>query len=674
MVGSAAPIGGLNRAMPPRPKKSADEATPAAPSVTEKPKGGSEVGNAWSSRSAGSSAATSRVAASPSSMPGAKAKAAAALAAKTPMSIAAQAARNLGGFVPNKIFVGGVPITVTEEQFRTCFEAYGAIAKVELHALRGFGYVTYETVEAVDACLEKYEEHYLSKKWVEVKRSIPRELIDAYEREQRRLHTLHNESSSAVGSSATSDQQRQAGKADTASASTSSAPAAASAPGGKGAWCAAGTSSAASAASRPPAAAPPPGGASPPGGAWGRPLPPPGSTAASRNRTSSSGAAGGAPGASGGYGGGGGATPAGSMGRIAQLKEMGFSDEVSRRVLAECAWDVNKAIDRLLLTGGDLGEPAEDDAHVDEGEADGEPGHEENGTEAPAPATSAWQGQAKDSAGGANGRATTQRGPSYFPAESRAQASSAPAKSEDSVPVQPEPAQTPVSPQGQAGRRSWAAAAAGTAPAPSVQTPSGPSQEHAAPRSPVGLPSATTSPSIEQPAAVDVSPAPAHEEEEPVVTPPATVAPSAAAPAATEEPAAQAPGPAKRLERALRDWTADDASQLSVTENSFVSVWIDTATDNGWIHAELAASEATVGWLPLCVLHRLPEGQRWMRAKQHWEAMDASQCSVENGNYVIVWVSSLTKEGWTYVEADQESGVSGSKGWLPVFCLAWNDN
>lgn len=673
MVGTAVPIGGLNRAMPPRPKKSADEATPAVSSVTEKPKGGAEVGNAWS-RPAGASAATARVEASPSSMPGAKAKAAAALLAKTPMSIAAQAARNLGGFVPNKIFVGGVPITVTEEQFRTCFEAYGAIAKVELHALRGFGYVTYETVEAVDACLEKYEEHYLSKKWVEVKRSIPRELIDAYEREQRRLHTLHNESSSAVGSSATSDQQRQAGKADAASASTSSAPAAASAPGGKGAWCAAGTSSAASAASRPAPGAPPPGGAPPPASAWGRPLPPPGSTAASRNRTSSGGGAGGMPGGSGGYGSAGGSTPAGSMGRIAQLKEMGFSDEVSRRVLAECAWDVNKAIDRLLLSGGDLGETAEDDAHVDEGIADEAPGHEENGTEAPAPATSAWQAQAKDSAGGANGRATTQRGPSFFPADSRAQASSAPAKSEDSAPVLPEPAPTPVSPQSQAGRRSWAAAAAGTVPVPSVQTPSGPSQEHVAPRSPVGLPPATATPVSEQAALADVSLAPAHQEEESIASAAATIPSAATAPAATEEPAAQAPGPAKRLERALRDWTADDASQLSVTENAFVNVWIDTATDNGWIHAELSASEATVGWLPLCVLHKLPEGQRWMRAKQHWEAMDASQCSVESGDYAIVWVSSLTKEGWTYVEADQDSSVSGSKGWLPVFCLAWNDN
>ncbi|CAK0883215.1 unnamed protein product, partial [Prorocentrum cordatum] len=97
-------------------------------------------------------------------------------------------ARNLGGFVPNKIFVGGVPITCTEEIFKGYFEPFGAISKVELHALRGFGYITYESVESVDACLEKYEDHYLCKKWVEVKRSIPRELIDAYEREQRRLH------------------------------------------------------------------------------------------------------------------------------------------------------------------------------------------------------------------------------------------------------------------------------------------------------------------------------------------------------------------------------------------------------------------------------------------------------------------------------------------------------
>merc|ERR1719229_427022 len=40
-----------------------------------------------------------------------------------------------------------------------------------------------------------------------------------------------------------------------------------------------------------------------------------------------------------------------SMSRVAQLKEMGFSDEVAKRALAECAWDVNAAIDRLLSSG-----------------------------------------------------------------------------------------------------------------------------------------------------------------------------------------------------------------------------------------------------------------------------------------------------------------------------------
>jgi len=37
--------------------------------------------------------------------------------------------------------------------------------------------------------------------------------------------------------------------------------------------------------------------------------------------------------------------------RIQQLEEMGFTQEVARRVLAECVWDVNKAIDRLLQSG-----------------------------------------------------------------------------------------------------------------------------------------------------------------------------------------------------------------------------------------------------------------------------------------------------------------------------------
>ncbi|CAE7237274.1 RNP1 [Symbiodinium natans] len=474
------------------------------------------------------------------------------------MSIAAQAARNLGGFVPNKIFVGGVPITVTEEQFRQCFAQYGAITKVELHALRGFGYVTYDTVEAVDACLEKYEEHYLSKKWVEVKRSIPRELIDAYEREQRRLHSLHSESQKSAS----------AAKEPAASPKASAAATAPSTPGGKG--------------NAVPGSAPPKAAAAAPGVATARP--PPAALPLQRTRTSSS-----IGSERGGYGG---TTPA-DMGRISQLKEMGFSDEVSRRVLAECAWDVNKAIDRLLLSGVPDDMPQQGDS---EKSGTGDPA----GVAEPGDPDASAEAQSSDDLGNVNGKS------SFFPVEEDPPSTVEADKAASTV---------ATSKNGGVAAEKEPAAAAATSEVASSGTP---------------LAAAT----------------------EPAAQP-------ATAPAA----------PTKRLERAKQAWTASDASQLSVSDQEFVYVWTTTATDNGWIHAELAKDQAKVGWLPRCILVELQDGQRWMKTKTKWEARDESQCSVEIGEFCLVWVSSLTTEGWTYVDCQDRS----SKGWLPDFCLVWSD-
>eukprot|EP00439_Symbiodinium_sp_Y106_P053250 s4245_g7.t1 len=427
-------------------------------------------------------------------------------------------APNLGGFVPNKIFVGGVPITVTEEQFRQCFAQYGAIAKVELHALRGFGYITYDTVEAVDACLEKYEEHYLSKKWVEVKRSIPRELIDAYEREQRRLHTLHSE----------------AQKAAAPKEPAASPKAAATAPsGGKG--------------NAIPGSAPAPKASAVVTGVAG-PRPPPTAMPLQRTRTSSS-----IGSEKGGYGG---TTPA-DMGRISQLKEMGFSDEVSRRVLAECAWDVNKAIDRLLLSGVPDDLPQQGDEKP--GTGDPEVPEEPDDLDASAEARSS------DHVGDVNGKS------SFFPAQE-----DPPSTEAEKAAEAPASAATPQN---------------GGVPAEQQQQP-----EAAAATSEVA--SSGT----------------------PLV--------AAAEPTAQPAPAVTPAAPTKRLERAKQAWTSGDPSQLSVSDQEFVYVWTATATENGWIHAELAKDQAKVGWLPRLVLTELQEGQRWMKAKTKWEARDESQCSL----------------------------------------------
>ncbi|GJX13168.1 heterogeneous nuclear ribonucleoprotein 1 [Tanacetum coccineum] len=80
-----------------------------------------------------------------------------------------------------KIFVGGLASTVTETDFKRYFEQFGAITDVVVmydHSTqrpRGFGFITFDSEEAVDKVLLKTF-HELNGKMVEVKRAIPKEL------------------------------------------------------------------------------------------------------------------------------------------------------------------------------------------------------------------------------------------------------------------------------------------------------------------------------------------------------------------------------------------------------------------------------------------------------------------------------------------------------------------
>lgn len=80
-----------------------------------------------------------------------------------------------------KIFVGGLASTVTEADFQKYFDQFGTITDVVVmydHSTqrpRGFGFITYDSEEAVDRVLHKTF-HELNGKMVEVKRAIPKEL------------------------------------------------------------------------------------------------------------------------------------------------------------------------------------------------------------------------------------------------------------------------------------------------------------------------------------------------------------------------------------------------------------------------------------------------------------------------------------------------------------------
>ena len=80
-----------------------------------------------------------------------------------------------------KIFVGGLASTVTESDFKKYFDQFGTITDVVVmydhntQRPRGFGFITYDSEEAVEKVLYKTF-HELNGKMVEVKRAVPKEL------------------------------------------------------------------------------------------------------------------------------------------------------------------------------------------------------------------------------------------------------------------------------------------------------------------------------------------------------------------------------------------------------------------------------------------------------------------------------------------------------------------
>ncbi|KDP26484.1 hypothetical protein JCGZ_17642 [Jatropha curcas] len=85
-----------------------------------------------------------------------------------------------GNFKTKKIFVGGLPSTLTEDGFRQYFESYGHVTDVVImfdqhtQRPRGFGFITFDAEEAVDRVLHKVF-HELNGKLVEVKRALPKD-------------------------------------------------------------------------------------------------------------------------------------------------------------------------------------------------------------------------------------------------------------------------------------------------------------------------------------------------------------------------------------------------------------------------------------------------------------------------------------------------------------------
>lgn len=84
-----------------------------------------------------------------------------------------------------KIFVGGLAPTTDEANFREYFEQFGSIEDVVVmydqttQRPRGFGFVTFESEEAVDRVFTIGDMHELQEKKVEIKRAVPKDSMPA---------------------------------------------------------------------------------------------------------------------------------------------------------------------------------------------------------------------------------------------------------------------------------------------------------------------------------------------------------------------------------------------------------------------------------------------------------------------------------------------------------------
>ncbi|XP_008796977.2 heterogeneous nuclear ribonucleoprotein 1-like [Phoenix dactylifera] len=79
-----------------------------------------------------------------------------------------------------KIFVGGLSDNITEDDFKNYFQNFGVITDVVVmydsvtHRPRGFGFITFDSEEAVENVMQK-SFHELNGKYVEVKIAVPKD-------------------------------------------------------------------------------------------------------------------------------------------------------------------------------------------------------------------------------------------------------------------------------------------------------------------------------------------------------------------------------------------------------------------------------------------------------------------------------------------------------------------
>jgi len=364
----------------------------------------------------------------------------------------------------------------------------------------------------------------------------------------------------------------------------------------------------------------------------------------------------------------------GLTGQIGQLKEMGFSEEQSRQALAECVWDLNKALDLLFTRCGVTGNSPRAGGAADETDA------VDSNAGVTIPAVRVAE---KVPASPRLRLVASNAGTSPVAGDSAAESSTT--------------ASTTSTPRSTRGAQKTENASA-SLPTRLPFSSSAVYSEVLARDASVGrtlssIPASTViSIEVVTKEKPEVPTIVAHTEAIPDLVTTADLMPTTELGATnvdqlqalTEEGSVEAPAPKKRIERCLHSCPDDGESiKLACDKGEFLRVWTGSETEHGWVYAELLNDSARAGWLPTCALQNLGSEQRWMQTLEPVDSVHDAQIDVKRGTVLNVSLDSRTNEGWVYAElastgdvgADGENGCVhvAQAGWVPWSCLEWTE-
>uniref|UniRef100_A0A7S1A933 RRM domain-containing protein n=1 Tax=Noctiluca scintillans TaxID=2966 RepID=A0A7S1A933_NOCSC len=85
----------------------------------------------------------------------------------------------------DKVFIGGLPQSSTEDMLLEHFSQYGNIIDVVVmrdrasQRSRGFGFVQYDNLDSAEMVMADFSKHHIDGKWVECKRAVPQDRMAA---------------------------------------------------------------------------------------------------------------------------------------------------------------------------------------------------------------------------------------------------------------------------------------------------------------------------------------------------------------------------------------------------------------------------------------------------------------------------------------------------------------